>query len=141
MSATLMRALRPLDPQRIESRATGIGIPDINFIGGWIESKNLDSWPKDADTKVVKFQHPLTTEQGIWLYRRSRAGGLAMVCAKVSNSWFFYDGLKAKNIWHKMTRPQMIEQADLYFKNGLRSEELIRYILKRSTTSQILSVF
>ncbi len=135
MKSTLLRALAPLDPQCIESPKTGLGIPDVNFIGGWFECKQMDSWPKSADTSPVRFKHPLMKEQGVWLYRRARAGGLAMVCAKVSTSWFFFDGSWIKDKWDKMTRPEMIEQADLYFPKMLERDRLLSYIRNKSANS------
>ena len=41
MRSNLVKKMKPLDPQSIESPSTGIGIPDINFIGGWFECKWL----------------------------------------------------------------------------------------------------
>jgi hypothetical protein len=132
MKSVLTRALAPLDAVCIESPRTGLGIPDVNFIGGWFECKNLDVWPKGADTEPVRFHHPLTKEQGVWLYRRARSGGLAMVCARVSISWFFFDGIWIKDRWAKMTRPQMIESADLYMPKRMEKDRLLRFIQERS---------
>lgn len=131
MKSVLTKALAPLDAVCIESPKTGLGIPDVNFIGGWIECKNLAAWPKHADERPVKFNHPLTKEQGVWLYRRSRAGGLAMVCAKVSTSWFFFDGLWIKDRWAQMTRPEMIKSAELYMPRKLEADLLLRFIAVR----------
>jgi hypothetical protein len=134
MKSVLTSALRSLDAVCIESPKTGLGIPDVNFIGGWFECKNLDAWPKGADENPVRFSHPLSKEQGVWLYRRSRAGGLAMVCAKVSCSWFFFDGIWIKDRWGKMTRPEMITSADLYMERKLDKSQLLRFIADRSET-------
>lgn len=136
MKSTLVKALASLDPQCIESPVTGLGIPDVNFIGGWFECKNLDAWPKNADISPVRFHHSLTKEQGVWLYRRSRAGGFAMVCAKVSTEWFFFDGSWIKDKWDKMTRPQMIEMADLYLPGRLDKDRLLNFIRSRSEISR-----
>lgn len=135
MKSVLVAALRSLDAVCIESPMTGLGIPDVNFIGGWFECKNLDAWPKGADINPVRFKHPLTKEQKVWLYRRSRAGGLAMVAAKVSRSWFFFDGIRIKDTWDLMTRPQMIEQATLYMPNGLEKHRLLDHISRNSDGS------
>lgn len=135
MKSVLVKALSSLDAVCIESPMTGLGIPDVNFIGGWFECKNLDTWPKGADENPVRFPHPLTKEQGVWLYRRSRAGGLAMVCAKVSSSWFLFDGMWIKDRWAKMTRAEMILSADLYMERGLNKDLLLKYIAARSENS------
>jgi len=140
MKSTLVKALTSLDPQCIESPVTGLGIPDVNFIGGWFECKNLDSWPKGAEVNPVRFPHPLSKEQGIWLYRRTRAGGFAMVCAKVSTEWFFFDGTWIKDKWDKMTRPEMIHNADLYLPGKLDKDRLLNFIRSRSEISRFKSV-
>lgn len=138
MKSVLTRALASLDPVCIESPKTGLGIPDVNFIGGWFECKNLDAWPKNADINPVKFKHPLSKEQGIWLYRRARAGGLAMVCAKVSCSWFFFDGIWIKDRWDRMTRGEMIQSADLYMPTKLEKDRLLNFIIDRSESLRLL---
>ncbi len=137
MKSVLVRALSSLDPVCIESPKTGLGIPDVNFIGGWFECKNLDAWPKNADTNPVKFKHHLSKEQGIWLYRRARAGGLAMVCAKVSCSWFFFDGMWIKDRWDRMTRGEMIQMADLYMPTKLEKDRLLNFIIDRSESLRL----
>jgi hypothetical protein len=131
--SNLVKKLSPLDAVAIESPSTGIGIPDINYTGGWIECKWMKTWPKSRETRPVRFPHPLTKEQQIWLWRRERKGGTALVCAQVSREWFFWSGLKMKeeNLWGNMTRPQMIDEAELYFPNGLNAEILIEYLRGR----------
>lgn len=124
----LVKKMVSLDAVAIESPSTGLGIPDVFFIGGVIECKWLRDWPKGCDKNPVKFPHPLTQEQKVWLYRRSLRGGLAMVAAKVSRSWFFFDGKRMKDKWETMTRPEMIEEAILYFQNGLDIKALLSHI-------------
>lgn len=121
-----------LHAQSIESPSTGIGIPDVNFVGGWIECKMMSEWPKRADTHPVKFQHPLSLEQGIWLWKRSKAGGLALCCCQVARSWFFFDGLTIKDRWDQMTRPEMIAEAVFYSPNGLEKERLVEWLRSRT---------
>lgn len=130
--STLIKAIRPLDPCAIESPMTGLGIPDVNHRYGWIEMKAMKLWPKSCDTRPVKFEHPLSKEQQVWLYRRERAGGAALVCAKVSRSWFFWSGkhIKENNLWDNMTRPQMIQEAVAYYPNNLDKAHLIDFLKK-----------
>lgn len=133
MKSVLTKCLTSLnmDPVCIESPVTGLGIPDVNFKFGWFECKNLDAWPKGADENPVQFKHPLSKEQGVWLYRRAKIGGLAMVCAKVSTTWFFFDGLWIKDRWGKMTRQDMFLEADLYCEKGLNAIALRKLIHSR----------
>jgi hypothetical protein len=128
MRSNLVKALKPLDAVAIESPSTGIGIPDVNCIGAWLECKWMKTWPKGADKNPVRFHHPLSQEQKVWLWRRNTRGGLAMCVVQVSRQWFFFDGIRIKDLWEQMTRPEMIEEAVMYMPNGLESERLIRYI-------------
>lgn len=129
MRKSFVKKLSVLDAVSIESPITGLGIPDVNCIGGWFECKWLRRWPKNADTKPVQFDHPLTKEQGIWLYRRSLRGGLAMcVCQVGGLEWFFFSGYTIRDRFGEMTRPQMIEEAVLYMPKGLEVERLVDYI-------------
>jgi hypothetical protein len=128
--SNLVKRLKTLDAVSIESPSTGLGIPDVFFIGGVIECKWLRYWPKTADTKPVKFGHPLSKEQQVWLWRREHRGGLALVCAQVQKSWFFWSGkqIKEEKLWDNMTRPEMISKALLYYPNGLQTESLLNFL-------------
>ncbi len=134
MRSNLVKRLSSLDAVPIESPSTGLGIPDINFAYGWIECKWMRYWPKSADVYPVKFPHPLSKEQQIWLWRREVHNGVALVAAQVSKSWFFWSGkrIKEKKLWGNMTRPQMIREAELYFPNGLVKEKLLTYLQQKS---------
>jgi hypothetical protein len=133
MRSNLVKKLQSLDALAIESPSTGLGIPDVNFIGGWFECKWMRAWPKGADKNPVRFPHPLSKEQKVWLWRRQTRGGLAMVVAQVSRSWFFFDGIRIKDKWEKMTRPEMIQEAELYMPNGLEVQKLLNYLKQRSS--------
>lgn len=96
--------------------------------------KAMKSWPKNADTRPVIFPHPLLKQQQVWLYRRHRAGGLALVCGKISNCWFFWCGgaIKEKKLWDNMTRPQMFEEAEIFFEKKLDAAKLVKFLKSRS---------
>lgn len=130
----LVKKLAPLDAVAIESPTTGKGIPDVNTICGWIECKWLRAWPKGCETNPVRFQHDLTKEQQVWLWRRWKRGGSAYVMAKVSKEWFLWDGyiFKEHGLWNNMTRPEMIQWSRLHFSNGLVSETLIQFLKENS---------
>ena len=137
MRSHLVKKLASLDAVSIESPTTGKGVPDVNTTCGWIECKWLRSWPKNCEISPVKFLHPLSVEQQIWLWRRWKCGGNSWVMAKVSSEWFMWEGhiFKESGLWDNMTRPQMIERSVLYFKNGLESETLINYMLEKRRLS------
>lgn len=141
MRRNLVKRLQRLDAVAIESPLTGIGIPDVEYIGGWLECKWLRTWPKRAETHPVKFSHPLSAAQMVWLARRCRRGGIAMCVVQVSKSWFFFDGIRIKTLWDQMTRPEMIEEAELYFPNGLRSAPLLEFLRQKSRSSAMRNDF
>lgn len=137
MRSYLVKKLQSLDAVPIESRTTGIGIPDVNCTCGWIECKWLRSWPKNCQSSPVKFQHDLTKEQQIWLWRRVRRGGRAYVMAKVSREWFLWDGhiFKEHGLWNSMTKAEMINWSRLHFSDGLDSKRLIAFLKENVASS------
>lgn len=141
--SVLIKRLAPLDAVAIESPRTGLGIPDVNISLGWIECKAMKAWPKNCDTRPVIFPHPLSKEQQVWLYRRERAGGLALVMGKVSNVWFFWSGrkIKERNLWDNMTRPQMYQEAEKVFTGKLNGPELIDFLKWRSQNLLSQNIF
>lgn len=119
---------KDFDAVAIESPKTGIGIPDVNFTKGWIECKWMKSWPKNCDTRPVRLGHPLSVEQGIWAFRRSRAGGYCFVCVQIAREWFFFDGLTAKDQVGKLNRLEMREQAVFRMEFGMDKEALLEWL-------------
>lgn len=128
--ALLIKKLAPIHAVAIESPRTGSGIPDVNHRYGWIECKWMKAWPRRAETHPVKFPHELTKAQQLWGWQRTRAGGQSLVCAKVSDEWFFFDcwQIKENDLWDNMTRPDMLFWAQIYFKKTLDAEELIGFL-------------
>jgi len=127
MRKRLVAALKPLDAVPVENRLRS-GHPDVNCIGADIECKWKKFWPKTAEFNPVRFDHPLSKEQGLWLARRWSRGGLTLVAAQVSREWFFFSGQTAKDKFGNMTRPEMVEEALLHFPSGLKAERLIQWI-------------
>jgi len=126
--------LAPLDAVSIESPMTGLGIPDVNYRDGWIECKAMSRWPKRCDINGVQFPHPWTKEQQVWGYRREKRGGISLVCAKVSNTWFFFTSthLKVNDLWGNMTRPQMYDNAIQVFEKSLPSKDVCDFLTSKS---------
>ena len=128
MRMSLIKSLKPLDAVPIESHMRA-GIPDVNCIVGEIECKYLDRWVRGCDVNPVKLSHPLLPAQGVFANRRTRLGGISLVCIKVGRmEWFFFDGLDARHIIGKITRPEMHEKALKYF-NGMNDKELIDWLV------------
>lgn len=126
MRQNLCKALKELDAVPIENSLRA-GTPDVNYNGGWIECKWLKLWPKYCNTRPVRFQHPLTKEQGLWLKRRRMRGGVALVAAQISRDWFFFDGIDIKDHFNKMNKDEMFEKAIFTMKN-MQKQELIQWL-------------
>jgi len=128
MRKRLISALNPLDAVAIESHMRA-GIPDVECMVGWIECKYLPKWVRGCDTKPVKLKHPLMKAQGVFANRRTRLGGISLVCIKVGpREWFFFDGLEARHKIGNMTRPEMHEEA-IYYCDSLDEHDLVSWLI------------
>lgn len=110
LNAWIQRALRHRDPVRIEN-AVGPGTPDIEYIGGWIESKMLPDWPKRKDT-IVRVRH-YVPEQRAWHVKRRTAGGRVHVVIQVASDVLVFDGKVAAQGLGFWTREEMNRYAVL----------------------------
>lgn len=84
MRQRVVRALKSLDAISVENPAYP-GTPDVNYIGGWLELKWKRHWPKGADTPL-RMPH-FTPQQRVWLTRRARKGGTALVLLQVGQEY------------------------------------------------------
>lgn len=89
MSRRLVEELRPLHPVRVENGA-GAGTPDLNYADGWVELKELPSWPATPGWPV-RVPH-FRPEQRVWLRYRRQRGGRAHLLLKVGSDWLLLDG-------------------------------------------------
>lgn len=113
-------ALRGLDPQRIEGARAGT--PDVNYADGWIELKQVDSWPAREDTPL-RIAH-YTPEQRTWHLRRSLAGGRIWVLLQVDRTVILLEGRVASEILGKVTRTELLAAATRYWEGPEWKEEL-----------------
>tara|TARA_R110002167_G_scaffold93122_1_gene249752 strand:+ start:7833 stop:8240 length:408 start_codon:yes stop_codon:yes gene_type:complete len=90
LSKKVMQILRPLDARRVENKC-GKGTPDVNYIGGWVELKQQDAWPKRPTTKV-RLNHDLSLEQRIWINRREKKGGTVYVLLQIARDYLLLSG-------------------------------------------------
>jgi hypothetical protein len=65
------RHLPELDWQGVETWSTGQGVPDMNFIDGWVENKVTHHWKVEV-----------SPEQVAWAERRIRKGGKVFVAIR-----------------------------------------------------------
>jgi hypothetical protein len=110
LNAWIQRAIRHRDPVRIEN-AVGPGTPDIEYVGGWIESKMLKAWPKRAATPV-RVPH-YVPEQRAWHVKRRTAGGRVHVVIQIASDVLVFDGKVAAQGLGFWTREEMNRHAVL----------------------------
>jgi hypothetical protein len=127
MRASLVKRIAVLDAQSIECPIK-TGVPDINYNGGWIECKYRDSWPVRPND-IVRFKHPVTPGQKVWMRRRVRRGGRCFLAAKVASEWFFWNVAEFNlDLFNTMDRAAMIGTSTLYFKYRLDDKLLIKML-------------
>ena len=124
MRQRLVAALKPLDAVPIENRLKA-GTPDVNYIGGWMELKWLRSWPvRDG---VISLPH-YTNGQRLWLRRRGKRGGVAMLVLQVGKNWLFFDWEYSWYVGKTETRKDLEYHAVKWFPNGLKNKELVAWL-------------
>lgn len=113
LNARLMKQLHRsrLDPQRVEN-AVSSGCPDIEFVGGWIESKFLRRWPKRPGL-IVQCKH-FTTAQRSWHVSRHAAHGLSWIVLEVAGELLVLDGLTAAKHFGRVPRDTLTKLAVLH---------------------------
>lgn len=95
-SAVIMPALKPLHGIRVENSVLE-GTPDIAYIGGWIETKNVQEWPK-RDTTKVRLPH-YTAAQRAFARQHIALGGNCWLILKGPNLWLlFHGGVAAEKV-------------------------------------------
>lgn len=126
MSRVVMDALRPLHAVRVENRV-GPGTPDLNYLGGWIELKELPSWP--TGEWKVRIPH-FTPEQKLWLRARVRSGGKAHLLLKVGAEWLLFDGVVAGESIGECTADELRKRACFrwFTREKQRWMELLEYL-------------
>lgn len=132
---TVKEALRRLHPVRVDNSA-GPGTPDVNFgctvdgdlIQGWIELKWERSWPLFPDS-ALRVPH-FTPQQRIWLRKRCKLGGIALLLLQVGNEWLLFDGQVAARFLGESSKAELENHALFVWRNGLNGGELIECLRK-----------
>lgn len=104
----LRAALAGWDPVRVEN-AVGVGTPDINYVSGWIESKQLPEWPKRPETPV-RVEHYVPAQRG-WHVKRTSAGGRVHVVIEVADTVMVFDARLAAQFLGDWTKDEMLRNA------------------------------
>lgn len=127
--STLVGITRSLNGFPVENRV-GEGTPDFRCVACWIELKWLKAWPRTADIRPVKFNHPLLPSQKRFIQREFAAGGITLVLIVVGRDWMFFDGPYMITAFGTLTRPQMMENAMLHVNTLTKTnKEIIRAFL------------
>ena len=124
VTRALSRLLKPLDPIRIENALTTPGIGDINISTGWIEAKNLKSYPKRPSTPV-RLHHPYTDDQKRWAQKRTAAGGKVWLVVKVASDWYIFLPPESYLVG-ELTKEEMQQKAIAWFHFEPPQAELLK---------------
>jgi hypothetical protein len=107
--------------ERVENRVNE-GTPDVNYCfnggrgEGWLELKDIESWPARPDT-VVHIEHVTEVQRNWWRQRRA-SGGAVFVLLRVHNptrEYLLFDGVAAAKYLGLVTRSGLIEIAQSRF--------------------------
>jgi len=110
-----------LDPVSVENPAHP-GTPDINFVEGWIELKQLERWPLKAEA-LVAVRH-FTPQQRVWLKRRYQANGNVWLLLQVGDEWLIFNGAVAAECMGRVTRDELYRVASNFW-NPLNERGLL----------------
>lgn len=117
--------------------ALSIGIPDLSFginkamdvditpINGWIELKQIESWPVLV-TRTMARPKKYTVNQVNWLLKRGRFGGHCFVMVKIvaTEEYFIFRYRMATEIKLGMLQSQYYERCLGYWKGSINPDEL-----------------
>ena len=121
MRKTVITLLKQLDARPVENRV-GIGMPDVNYVEGWIELKELKEWPVQNGTVHVPHY---TQDQRLWALRRRRSLGKCWLLLKVKQEWLLMQGDVAAEVLGRVPRSQLIYRSWRYWPKGIDRLSLI----------------
>jgi hypothetical protein len=110
MRGNVVKALRAakLDARPVENPVDP-GFPDVEYIGGLLELKEVDEWPARADT-ILRIEH-YTQEQRIWHERRAHHGGRIHVLLQVGREYLLFKGAVAAQHLGRVPRATLYDLA------------------------------
>jgi len=121
----VVNMLSPLDAVAVENPAYP-GTPDVNFVEGWIELKVAERWPPQGG--ILRLEH-FTQHQRVWLLRRWRRGGRALLLLRVGREWLLFDGETAAKIVGRADKNKLLASAARHWPNRPSGKDLIRCVL------------
>lgn len=120
-------ALRGLDPRRIET-ADADGIPDVNYVGGWVELKDVEKWPARPRTPL-RLDH-YTQQQKVWAIRRRHHGGRCDLLLRVGSEVLLFRGEVAARYLGNSPEAELRRRASATFENKQDMIERLRYEIR-----------
>jgi len=137
MRRPVIQALRKLSAFPIENIACP-GTPDVGYIGGFIELKEIDSFPV-RPTTPLRLKH-FTKQQRLWAKTYILKGGVSTVLLKVGpRHWFLLDGLIAADRLGFMTREEIQSASRLVFTKGLDTGRLLECLTSLTNAELVKS--
>lgn len=122
MRQRVIQGLRPLDAVSVENPAHP-GTPDVNYIEGWLELKQLPRWPRGGPEAIVKVSH-FRPGQRVWIKRRARRGGRVHVLLQVGPDWLLLPPLEAAQELGRCSRARLEEMAVRVWRGRIDMKEL-----------------
>lgn len=99
-----------LDAHRVENVSRS-GMPDVNYVLGWIELKHLAAMPVRPKTPVRVKTLVDRPEQATWLHRRWVKGGLCWLLVRVDRQLFMFSGWEAHDVRRGLTQAEFRSRA------------------------------
>ena len=122
MRQRVIQGLRSLDAVSVENPARP-GTPDVNYVEGWIELKQLPRWPRGGPDEIVRVAH-FRPGQRVWIGRRARRGGRVHVLLQVGADWLLLPGEVAARELGRVSRARLEEMAVRVWVGGIDMKEL-----------------
>jgi len=122
--SVVCKALKILHAIPVENPALP-GTPDVNYIDGWIELKQLPRWP--ANSPIVKVRH-FTAQQRLFMRLHSAKNGRCWVLLRVKLEWLLFDGAWAAEHLGKVSKADLRNNAVKYWPQGFRGKELLSFL-------------
>ncbi len=130
MRTRVVRALRELHAVSVENPACP-GTPDVNYVEGWLELKQLPRWPAGEDT-IVRVPH-FTPQQRIWISQRAKRGGAVHVLVQIGKEWLLLPGPAAATMLGRATREALRQSAVQQWWGSELEKEIVACLSKQVT--------
>ncbi len=119
--------------QSIETGGTGQGVPDSYFslpkVGGWIEFKFHNLWPKKPDTIVRIKNYKRFINQRNWIWKHGQLTGSTFFFIKIEKDYLLFD-YKGTMELNNLTKKGMFRYCIGHWHNRVNFVQLTELLLK-----------